>query len=186
MVVAARAVSVVVVIDGILRLLDDAQKPPGKDNQDMESQTDSCPMEEKDEDLTDLSLVALKARLFRETDERRRAQCMAKIQSHAVQLTLDLLVREPDPESFFRVLMKALLDQTESQTCGVWLLDEEGTQCSLWMSYIGDQFYSKENWGDLALTRVDMAAHLCAYAPGWSDTIEYTGDDSRLPESVRE
>src|SRR5712692_4393478 len=188
MVVAARAVSVVVVIDGILRLLDDAQKPPGKDNQDMESQTDSCPMEEKDEDLTDLSLVALKARLFRETDERRRAQCMAKIQSHAVQLTLDLLVREPDPESFFRVLMKALLDQTESQTCGVWLLDEEGTHCNLWMSYIGDQFYPKEgnDWGELALPRQDMAAHLLAFAAGWTETIEYRGDDSRLPDSVRD
>jgi len=80
----------------------------------MESDTESCPMAEEAEDFSDLSLVALKARLFRETDERRRAQCMAKIQSHAVQLTLDLLVREPDPESFFRVLMKALLDQTES------------------------------------------------------------------------
>ncbi len=132
------------------------------------------------------SLERLKAKLEQENGERRRAQCMAKIQSHAVQLTLDLIVREPDPDSFFRLLMKALLDQTESQACGVWLLDEEGKQCDLWMAYVGDQFYSKENWGDLALTRVDMAAHLCAYAPGWSDTIEYTGDDSRLPESVRE
>jgi len=153
----------------------------------MESDTESCPMAEEAEDFSNLSLVALKARLFRETDERRRAQCMAKIQSHAVQLTLDLLVREPDPESFFRVLMKALLDQTESQTCGVWLLDEEGTQCNLWMSYIGDQFYPKEgnDWGELTLPRQDMAAHLLAFATGWTETVEYSGDDSRLPESVR-
>src|SRR5258706_2663534 len=29
-----------------------------------------------------------------------------------------------------------------------------------------------------------MAAHLLGYAPGWKETIEYTGDDARLPESI--
>ena len=153
----------------------------------MESETESCPWDEPEEDLSGLSLVAVKARLFRETDERRRAQCMARIQSHAVQLTLDLLVREPDPESFFRVLMKALLDQTESHACGVWLLNEDSTECNLWMAYVGDQFYPKEenDWGELTLPRVDMSAHLLALAEGWKDTVEYTGDDSRFPQSVR-
>jgi signal transduction histidine kinase len=157
------------------------------DNHGMESETESCPWDEPEEDLSGLSLVAVKARLFRETDERRRAQCMARIQSHAVQLTLDLLVREPDPESFFRVLMKALLDQTESHACGVWLLNEDSTQCNLWMAYIGDQFYPKEgnDWGELTLPREDLSTHLLAFAEGWKDTIEYSGDDSRFPESVR-
>ena len=59
------------------------------DNHGMESETESCPWDEPEEDLSGLSLVAVKARLFRETDERRRAQCMARIQSHAVQLTLE-------------------------------------------------------------------------------------------------
>ena len=134
------------------------------------------------------SLDRLRAKLEEENGERRRAQCMAKIQSHAVQLTLDLIVREPDPHSFFKLLMKALLDQTESQACGVWLLDEDGKQCDLWMAYIGDQFFPDDTykWGTLEMPRVDMASHLVSYAPGWSDTIEYTGDDSRLPESVRD
>ncbi|HSP14765.1 MAG TPA: GAF domain-containing sensor histidine kinase [Thermoanaerobaculia bacterium] len=134
------------------------------------------------------SLERLRAKLEQENGERRRAQCMAKIQSHAVQLTLDLIVREPDPASFFRLLMKALLDQTESHACGVWLLDEDSKQCDLWMAYVGDEFYSKESghWGSLAVARQDMATHLLAYAPGWTDTIEYTGDDPRLPDSVRE
>ena len=53
------------------------------------------------------------------------------------------------------------------------------------MAYVGDHFYSKDDWGDLALPRQDMAAHLLGYTPGWKDTVEYTGDDARLPESVR-
>ena len=39
-------------------------------------------------------------------DNRRRAECMAHIQSDAVQLALDLLVREPDVAGFFRVFIK--------------------------------------------------------------------------------
>jgi signal transduction histidine kinase len=133
------------------------------------------------------NLDNLKARLEQETGDRRRAECSAQIQSHAVQLALDLLVREPDPDSFFRVFTKALVDQTESQSCGVWLLDEDGERCDLWMAYIGDQFFMKDGpgWETLTLPRVDMSAHLVAYAPGWSETIEYAGDDPRLPETVR-
>jgi signal transduction histidine kinase len=132
-------------------------------------------------------LDKLKARLEQEMGQRRRAQCMAQIQSHAVQLILDLLVREPDPDNFFRVLMKALIDQTESQTCGVWRLDDDGARCQPWMAYIGDRFYPDQanGWSDLALAQEDMSSHLLAYKPGWEATIEYDGDDSRLPENVR-
>ena len=147
---------------------------------------EGCPWSEPAEDLSALSMVALKSRLLHETDERRRAQCMAKIQSHAVQLALDLLVRAPDPEGFFRTLLKALLDQTESSSCGVFLLNEEATECGLWMAYVADHFYAEgvEGW-DAALPRREMAAHLMAYKPGWAETIEYSGNDERLPESVR-
>jgi signal transduction histidine kinase len=129
----------------------------------------------------------LKATLERESSQRRRAECSAQIQSHAVQLALDLLVQEPDPESFFRVFTKALVDQTESHACGVWLLDEDGQHCDLWMAHVGDQFFTKDGpgWESLTLARVDMSAHLAAYAPGWTETIEYTIDDPRLPETVR-
>jgi signal transduction histidine kinase len=160
----------------------------------MKAKRDSCSATEGGGTLPDPepfsleSLERLRAKLEQENGERRRAQCMAKIQSHAVQLTLDLIVREPDPYNFFRLLMKALLDQTESHACGVWLLDDDSARCDLWMAYIGDQFYPGESgdWGDLTLARQDMAEHLVAYAPGRSDTIEYTGGDSRLPESVRD
>src|SRR5437773_2179787 len=149
----------------------------------MEPETETCPLSEV-EDIDSLSVDELKASLRRETGERRRAQCMAEIQSHVMQLKLDLLDQEPDPDNFFRLLLRALLDRTESQACGVWLLDDDGARCELWMAYLGDHFYSKDDWGDLALPRQDMAAHLLGYTPGWKDTIEYTGDDARLPESV--
>src|SRR6267378_4472201 len=129
----------------------------------------------------------LKTTLERETELRERAQCSAAIQSHAVQLALDLLVREPDPESFFREFTKGLIDQTESKACGVWLLDDDGEHCDLWMAHIGDQFFKEgeKGWDDLTLARVDMAAHLMAYKPGWTETIEYTIDDPRLSDAVR-
>ncbi len=149
----------------------------------MEPETETCPLSEV-EDIDSLSVSELKARLRSETGERRRAQCMAEIQSHVMQLKLELLDQEPDPDNFFRLLLRALLDRTESQACGVWLLDDDGAQCELWMAYVGDRLYSKGDWGDLASSRQDMAAHLLGYAPGWKDTIEYTGDDARLPESV--
>lgn len=152
----------------------------------MDATDDRCPWDEPVEDLSGLSMVALKSRLAHESDERRRAQCMAKIQSHAVQLALDLLVRAPDPDGFFRTLLRALIDQTESLSCAAFLLNEEGDQCDLWMAYVADQFYTAgvEGW-ESALPRREMSAHLLATKPGWDDTIEYLGDDERLPESVR-
>ncbi len=47
-----------------------------------------------------------RAALALERAERRRAQCLANIQSGAVQLALDLLVREPDMEGFFGMFTK--------------------------------------------------------------------------------
>jgi signal transduction histidine kinase len=168
--------------------LDDAAYAREAHNHAVMTQTsDTCPMDNrKPIEAGQFSESELRTMLEHETRERYRAECMASIQSHAVQLTLDLIVREPDPDSFFRLLMKGLLDHTESQACGVWLLDEEGTACELWMAYVGDRFYSKESadWGDLALARQEMATHLLGYAPGWSDTIEYSGDDPRLPDAV--
>jgi signal transduction histidine kinase len=103
-----------------------------------------------------------------------------------VQLALDLLVQDPDPDTFFRLFTKALIDETESQACGLWLLDENGECCDLWMAYAGGRLFTQETgWDALALPRVEMAAHLLAYRPGWSETIDYAGDDVRLPETVR-
>src|SRR6185369_14070607 len=151
-----------------------------------EAKTDSCPLQPPVEWSDDV--VSLNHRLEQETWERQRAECKAEIQSHAVQLTLDLLVQEPDRDSFFRELMHSLLDHAESHTCAVWLLDEDQKECELWMAYIEDRFYSRDagDWGDLALPREEMKTHLVEFTPGWSETIEYGVDDPRLPESVRE
>ena len=120
-------------------------------------------------------------------DERRRAECMAHIQSDAVQLALDLLVTGEDIDGYFKAFIKSLVDNCESHACGVWLRDDEGTCCDMWMAYIDGQFYTPETegWAALAMPREAMAGHLGGFAPGWSRTVDYTGDDARLPEAVR-
>ena len=56
----------------------------------------------------DGELAALNAELQSLRDERNRAECMASIQSDAVQLALDLLVTHPDLRGFFRAFVKRL------------------------------------------------------------------------------
>jgi signal transduction histidine kinase len=133
-------------------------------------------------------LAALRAELTRETDDRKRAQCFAEIQTHAVQLALDLLVREPDIAGFFGAFTKALVDYCESHGCGVWLIDEQRTGCELWMAYLDNHLLTSESsdWRDLTMLRESMAAHLFEYKAGWHQLVEYKNDDPRLPDAVRE
>ena len=121
-------------------------------------------------------------------DNQRRSDCLAQIQTDAVQLTLDLLGREPDVSGFFRVFIKSLVDESESRACGVWLLDEDGEQCDLWMVYADGQLLTKGDpaWDTLPLPRESVAAHLLGHKVGWNAPITYTGDDARFPPRVRD
>lgn len=129
----------------------------------------------------------LRAALAREQAELKRAQCLANIQSDAVQLTLDLLVREPDIDGFFGAFIKTLVDECESHACGVWLMDPDQERAHLWMAYFEGRLFtaSSPDWDRLSLPRTSMADHLFGYEAGWTSTIEYTREDSRLPETVR-
>jgi signal transduction histidine kinase len=128
----------------------------------------------------------LRAALFREIAERRRADCLAHMQAEVVQLALDLLVREPDIESFFGALTKTMVEEGESHACAVWLLDEEHQRCEPWLAYVGDQLYTRTSECQSGtFPREGVATHLFAYTPGWTQTIEYERDDPRLPEIVR-
>ena len=129
----------------------------------------------------------LRAALLREHDARRRADCLAAMQAEVVQLALDLLVREPDIEGFFGGLTKTMVEDTESDTCAVWLLDDERTGCDLWMAYCGERLYLRRR-GDLDALPFPhdvFGRHLIAYTPGWTATVEYEEGDPRLPEAVR-
>jgi signal transduction histidine kinase len=119
-------------------------------------------------------------------DSERRADCMARIQGDAVQLALDLVVREQDIDGFFRAFIKTLVEECESRACGVWLLEGEA-ECQPWMAFVDGQFHGRDaaEWDATALPRQAMAGHLAAYTHGWQNTVEYLPDDSRLPESVR-
>ena len=135
----------------------------------------------------------LRAALLRESAGRRRAECRADMQDEVVKLALDLLVREPDVEGFFGALTKAMVEESESHTCGVWLIDENGQQCELWMAYVKDRLFNPKKDGSNPGSAVNatkrfpceiLGAHLFGYRPGWNETIEYLSDDPRLPEPI--
>jgi signal transduction histidine kinase len=139
-------------------------------------------------------LEVLRAALLRESSERSRAECRADMQAEVVSLALDLLVREPDIEGFFGALAQTMVEESESHTCGVWLIDDSGERCDLWMVYVKDRLYtpSKDDWDashpvDPAkrLACTTLAEHLFNYRPGWTETVEYRSDDERLPEQWR-
>jgi signal transduction histidine kinase len=134
-----------------------------------------------------LSVERLERDLADAIDNRRRSDCMARIQTDAVQLSLDLLVREPDVDGFFRSFIRTVVEECESRACGVWLLSDDGTRCDPWMAFVDGRFYGRDGdeWDALALPRQAMAAHLVAYDEGWRKNVEYSGDDPRLPEAVR-
>jgi signal transduction histidine kinase len=133
---------------------------------------------------------------MRESAERRRAECRANMQTEVVKLALDLLVREPDIEGFFGALSKTMVEESESHTCAVWLIDDDGQRCELWMAYVKDRLFTPPKGGAAASEPCgsgsrsfpcqSMANHLFEYTPGWNQTVEYEGDDSRLPEQIRE
>jgi len=129
----------------------------------------------------------LRRELHDAIDQQRRADCMARIQSDAVQLALDLVVRETDIAGFFRAFIKTLVEECESRACGVWLLEESGTRCEPWMAFVDGEFYDAagDGWDQLALPRRAMADHLRTFGPAARETLEYVGDDERLPEPVR-
>jgi signal transduction histidine kinase len=129
----------------------------------------------------------LRAALTRETAERRRAECLAKMQTDVVKLSLDLLVREPDIDGFFGALTKTMVDEGDSHACAVWLIDEDQQRCELWMTYVVDRLYTRTSgdWDALGFPRESMGSYLFAYTAGWSETVQYAGDDPRLPEPVR-
>jgi len=136
--------------------------------------------------VTTRTVDELERELAAAIDQERRADCMARIQTDAVQLALDLVVRETDIDGFFRAFTKTLVEECESRACGVWLLDDD-SRCEPWMAFVDGQFHTRDaaEWDAAAPPREAMSAHLVSYVDGWKQTVEYLPDDSRLPESVR-
>jgi signal transduction histidine kinase len=135
----------------------------------------------------EVEIARLTAALEALRDDRQRAECMAAIQSDAVQLALDLLVTHPDLRAFFRTFIKRLVDDSEAYACGVWLLDEARATTDLWMANVGGETLMADSpgWTSLDLPRESMSRHLVACEEGHTAIVEYCGDDQRLPEPVR-
>jgi signal transduction histidine kinase len=132
---------------------------------------------------------ALRAALTRENLERRRAEALAKIQTNVVKFAVDLLVREPDIEAFFRALLKTLAEEGESHKVSVWLIDEDQKGCDVWMAHLDGQVFTAgtPEWKTKTeFPRQRFAHHLFSYEPGWHHTIDYGTDDERMPASLRD
>jgi signal transduction histidine kinase len=155
---------------------------------DQSSCKDRLTVHEPPEEASSNDPEVLRAALVREHSERRRAECIAKMQTDVVQFALDLLVREPDLDGFFGVFAKTLVEESESHACGVWLIDDDHSRCDLWMAYMSARLYTAKSgdWATLAVSRESMAEYLFTHKPGWSQSVEYLGDDPRLPAQVRE
>lgn len=130
--------------------------------------------------------TALRNALVIEARERRRAECLANIQIEITKYTLELLVRVPDLDTFFRALLKTLAEEGESDAAGVWLLNDEKQCCEFWMAHLFGDVFTAANLGPTFFPRLAMAQFLFDYQDGWERTIEYRSDDERLPRLVRE
>jgi len=130
--------------------------------------------------------VALRAALLHEAAERRRAECLANIQTEITKYTLELLVRVPDLDAFFRALLKMLAEEGESHAAGVWLINEEKQCCDFWMAHLFGEVFNAATLGPTYFPRLALAQFLHDYKDGWAQTTEYRCDDPRLPEVVRD
>ena len=147
------------------------------------------------EEISSSDPEVLRAALMRESLARRRAECGASMQTEVVQLALDLLVREPDIEGFFGGLAKTMVEESDSHTCAVYLINDEAQSCELWLAYVKDRLFTPPKGlplkctdpisGKMAFPCEAMAQHLYTHAPGWDKTIVYRREDERLPEVIR-
>jgi signal transduction histidine kinase len=127
---------------------------------------------------------ALRTALIAETVERRRAECLVNIQTEVTQSTLDLLVRVPNLDAFFRAQLTTLAEQGESQAAGIWLIDDEKQCCDFWMAHLFGEVFDATTLGPTLFPRLAMAQFLYDYTPGWEQTMVFPYDDARLPAIV--
>jgi signal transduction histidine kinase len=128
----------------------------------------------------------LRSALASEAKQRRRAECLANIQTEITKYMLDLLGSVPDLDAFFRALLKTLAEEGESHAAGVWLINEDKQSCDFWMAHLFGEVFNDTNLGPTYFPRMAMAQFLFDYKEGWEQTIEYRSDDARLPELVRQ
>jgi signal transduction histidine kinase len=169
--------------------LDDAAAGDLLDNGNVEPDTSSCGFKDvPPPELSSSDPDVLRAALAREHDACRRAECLANMQTEVVQLALDLLVREPDIEGFFGGLTKAMVEESASHACGLWVIDDDDTLPHLWMTYVSDRLYvwKRGTLEGLQFPHESFSRHLFEHKPGWTDTLEYECGDARLPDDIRE
>ena len=152
----------------------------------------TCRQRGSPQEATSNDPEVLRAALIRESRERRRAECLATMQTDVVQLALDLLVREPDIEGFFGALTKTMVEEGESHACA--RLADRRRRVSA--ASCGWRTSSDRLFTPPGRRRADDAGDVPAREHGRRTSsrtrragrrpIEYSGDDARLPEPIRE
>lgn len=132
------------------------------------------------------TVEALRSALMVEAAERRRAECLVSIQSEVTQSTLDLLVRVPNLDAFFRAQLSTLAEQGESQAAGIWMIDDDKQVCDFWMGHLFGEVFDGSTLGPTLFPRLALAQFLHDYKAGWDRTMVYPHDDPRLPSIVRD
>jgi len=130
--------------------------------------------------------AALRSALLKEATERRRAECLANIQTEITKYMLELMGQGPALDAFFRALLKTLAEEGESHAAGVWLINDEKQCCEFWMAHLFGEVFNAATLGPSYFPRLAMAQFLYDHKPGWEQTTEYPCDDARLPAVVRE
>src|SRR5262249_36192662 len=175
----ARHIDVEPVPDRDLRLLDDA--PGAGMCRIIDTQQEASPVScmSKPAEAASNDPGVLRGALLRESAERRRAECLAGMQAEIVQIALDQLVRQPGIEGFFGALTKTVVEEGESIACGVWLIDESGSRCELWMAYVKDALFKPKESAAPQMCPAggrfpceELARHLYDFTSGWTKTIE--------------
>lgn len=131
-------------------------------------------------------VAALRTALVAESAKRRRAECLVSIQTEVTQSTLDLLVRVPNLDAFFRAQLATLAEQGESQAAGIWLIDDDKPCCDFWMGHLFGEVFDAGTLGPTLFPRLAMAEFLYDYKAGWDRTMVFPHDDARLPAIVRD
>ena len=131
----------------------------------------------------------LRDELQTEHDNRRRAECMADDSDRRRAAGARPAGARARRRRLLPRVHGRVVDDTESHGCGVWLLNDDGSSCELWMAIrpAAGSTRRRRRSGRRSRCRARAWRRTSTpTSPGWTETIEYSGDDARLPAHVHE
>lgn len=134
-------------------------------------------------------LESLNTALRRETRERCQAEEVIRSQNSALKHSLERLLQEPDIRGFLGALLDTLITQLQGHAANIWLLEDDRTTLTLWTAFGLGQLHinPEETLLPYDPIPVDLVVQtILSVKAGWQQTIQYSGDDPRLPLPLQE